>query len=325
MNRARPVAALSLTLAALALVAACGTNPYATSSTVPALGAQQQPASAVPAGSVGSVGSVAGQAQLTVSTVEGLGAVLADAGGHTLYRYAKDTAKPPKSACAGACAETWPPLLSDVPVTAAGADGRLVGSVVRPDGRKQVTVAGWPVYTYAEDTGPGVALGRNVSADWAAITPTGKKAAGDPATDPAAADPTVGTTDIGGLGSVLTDSAGRTLYLFTKDGRGAGKSTCDGACAQKWPPVPADGRITAAGGIDAGLLGRIRRADGSSQLTVGGWPAYTYAQDGAPGEANGHGAGNTWYAVEPNGCKVDPARRPDARQAITASSVTSGY
>ncbi|OXM60746.1 SCO0930 family lipoprotein [Amycolatopsis vastitatis] len=322
MNRARPVAALTLTAAALALVAACGTNPYATSGAVLALGAQQQqPASAVPAG------SVAGQAQLTVSTVEGLGAVLADAEGHTLYRYAKDTANPPKSACAGACAETWPPLLSDVPVTAAGVDSQLVGSVVRPDGRKQVTVGGRPVYTYAKDTGPGVALGRNVSADWAAITPAGEKAAGDPATEPAAASttPTVGTTDIGGLGSVLTDSAGRTLYLFTKDGRGSGKSTCDGVCAQKWPPVPADGRITAAGGVDAGLLGRIRRADGSSQLTVGGWPVYTYAQDGAPGEANGHGAGNTWYAVEPNGCKVDPARRPDTRQAIAASSATGGY
>src|SRR5690349_21589281 len=106
MNRARPVAALTLTVAALALLAACGTNPYATSGAVLALGAQpqQQPASAVPAG------SVAGQDQLTVSTVEGLGAVLADAEGHTLYRYAKDTAKPPKSACAGTCAETWPPL-----------------------------------------------------------------------------------------------------------------------------------------------------------------------------------------------------------------------
>ncbi|MEU5265770.1 SCO0930 family lipoprotein [Amycolatopsis sp. NPDC021455] len=318
MNRARPVAALPLTVAALALLAACGTNPYATSGAVLALGAQpQQPASAVPAG------SQAGQAQLTVSTVEGLGAVLADAEGHTLYRYAKDTANSP-STCVGACAQTWPPLLSDVPVTAAGVDSQLVGLVARADGRKQVTVGGQPVYTYAKDTGPGVALGRNVSADWAPVTPAGEKAAGDPATQPAAA-PTVGTTDIGGLGPVLTDGAGRTLYLFTKDGRNSGKSTCDGACARKWPPVPADGRITAAGGIDAGLLGRIRRADGSSQLTVGGWPVYTYAQDAAPGEANGHGAGNTWYAVEPNGCKVDPARRPDTRQAVTASSATSGY
>ncbi|MEV7094417.1 SCO0930 family lipoprotein [Amycolatopsis sp. NPDC051045] len=313
MNRARPAAALPLAVAGLALVAACGTNPYATSGAVQpvALGVQQQPASAVPAG------SGAGQAQLVASTVEGLGAVLADAEGHTLYRYAKDTTEP---TCTGACAEAWPPLVSDVPALAAGVDSRLVGLVTRPDGRKQVTVGGRPVYRYAKDTGTGVALGRDVSADWAAITPTGEKASDG---QPGAA--TLGTTEIDGLGPVLTDSDGRTLYLFTKDGKGSGKSTCDGACAQKWPPLPADGRITVAGGIDSGLIGRIRRADGTSQVTVGGWPVYTYARDSTPGEANGHGAGGTWYAVEPDGCKADPARRPDVQQAVATSPAPGGY
>ncbi len=249
--------------------------------------------------------------------MEGLGAVLADAEGHTLYRYAKDTAEPPKATCAGACAEAWPPLTSDVPALAAGVDSRLVGLVTRPDGRKQVTVAGRPVYRYAKDTGPGIALGRNVSADWAAITPAGEKAGAEPAT--------VDTGEVDGLGPVLTDADGRTLYLFTKDGRNSGTSTCDGACAQKWPPVPADGRITVADDIDSKLIGRIRRPDGTSQVTVGGWPVYTYAQDTTPGEANGHGAGNTWYAMEPNGCKADPQRRPEVQQALATSSAPGGY
>jgi len=306
MNRARPAAAAPIAVAGLALVAACGTNPYATSGAVQpvVLGAQQQPASVVPAGAA---------AQLISSTVDGLGTVLADAEGHTLYRYAKDTARPSKATCAGPCAMTWPPLVSDVPVLAAGVDARLIGLVTRPDGRKQVTVAGWPVYRYAKDTGPGVALGRQVSADWAAITPAGRKA--DPAT--------LETAEVDGLGPVLTDAEGRTLYLFTKDGKDSGKSTCDAACAQKWPPVPADGRITVAAGIDSGLVGRIRREDGTTQLTVGGWPAYTYASDDEPGAATGHGAGGTWYALEPNGCKADPARRPAVQQAVATSS--SGY
>jgi len=331
MNRARPVAALGLTVAGLSLVAACGTNPYATSGGAQpvVLGAQQQqPASAVPAG------AGAGQAQLIASTVDGLGAVLTDAAGHTLYRYAKDTAKPSKSACVDACAEAWPPLLADSPVLASGVDQQLVGQVTRPDGRTQVTVAGWPVYTYAKDTGAGAALGQGV-ANWAAITPTGAKAgqdsagqnsasqnsAGqDAAAQPAAAK-TIGTNDIGGLGPVLTDSTGRTLYLFTKDSRGSGKSTCDGACAKTWPPLLVDGRITVAPSVDTALIGQLTRADGTRQVTVGGWPVYTYAKDGAPGEATGHGVGNTWYAVEPNGCRVDPARRPNVRQA---SATTSG-
>ncbi|WP_328644023.1 SCO0930 family lipoprotein [Amycolatopsis sp. NBC_00348] len=321
MNRARPVAAALLAVAGLALVTACGTNPYATSGTnvqPAALGLQQQqPASTVPAG--------AGQVQLVASTVEGLGTVLADAEGHTLYRYAKDSAKPPKTVCDGACAETWPPLVSDAPALAAGVDAQLVGEVTRPGGQRQVTVGGWPVYRYAKDTGRGIALGQNVSADWAAITPTGGKAAGQsgaPATEPAKPT-TIGTTDVGGLGPVLTDQAGDTLYLFTKDGKDSGESTCDGACAKTWPPVRVDGRITVAESVDTGLIGQIRRPDGTMQVTVGGWPVYTYSKDGAPGEASGHGVGNTWYAVEPSGCKVDPARRPDAQQVAAASS--GGY
>jgi len=308
MNRARPAAAAPIALAGLALVAACGTNPYATSGAVQpvVLGAQQQPASAVPAGS---------GTQLISSTVDGLGTVLADSEGHTLYRYAKDTSTPSKATCAGPCAMTWPPLVSDTPVLVAGVDAQLVGMVTRLDGRKQVTVAGWPVYRYAKDTGPGIALGRAAGADWAAITPAGEKAGTTP--------PPLGTTEVDGLGPVLTDTGGRTLYLFTKDGKDSGKSTCDAACAQKWPPLPADGSITVAEGIDAGLVGRIRRADGTSQVTVGGWPVYTYAQDGEPGEASGHGAGGTWYALEPNGCKADPARRPAVRQALATSS--GGY
>ena len=317
MNRARPVAAVVLTVAGLALVAACGSNPYATSGAVQpvALGAQQ-PAGTVPAG------SAAGQARLITSTVEGLGQVLTDAAGHTLYRYAKDGAKPPKPVCVDACAEMWPPLLSDVPALTDGIDDQLVSLVTRPDGRKQVSVGGWPVYTYAKDTGSGTALGQNVSADWAAVTPTGEKATAGSAAQPAKPT-TVGTTEIGGLGPVLTDRSGRTLYLFTKDGKDSGESTCDGSCADKWPPVLVDGRITVAESVDTGLIGQIRRTDGAMQVTVGGWPVYTYAQDGAPGEANGHGAGNTWYAVEPNGCKVDPARRPDS--SITTASATGGY
>ncbi|WIX97636.1 SCO0930 family lipoprotein [Amycolatopsis mongoliensis] len=316
MNRARPSAAAVAAVAGLVLVAACGTNPYATSGQAVSLGAQQQlSASTVQAN------SGAGQAQLVASTVDGLGAVLTDAEGHTLYRYAKDIAKPSKATCVGTCAETWPPLISDSPALFSGVEAQLVSLVTRPDGRKQVTVGGWPLYRYAKDTGSGVALGQNVSADWAAITPTGEKAEASAASRPAAPT-TLGTADIGGLGPVLTDQAGRTLYLFTKDSRGSGESTCDGACARTWPPLLADSRITVAEDIDTGLVGQITRADGSRQVTVGGWPVYTYAKDGGPGEAAGHGVGNTWYAVEPNGCKVDPARRPDT-SVKTAS--TGGY
>ena len=256
-------------------------------------------------GEHGSGDPAAGSAQLSTSTVEGLGTVLTDAAGHTLYRYAKDSANPSRTACVGACEQAWPPLLSDTPVLGVrcGRSARRPGHPARRaaagDGRRLAAVHLRQGHRHRRRARP--ERQRRLGGDHA-----------DGGEGQAAAATTLGTTDIGGLGPVLTDQAGRTLYLFTKDGKGSGQSTCDGTCAKTWPPLLVDGRITVAQDIDTGLVGRITRADGREQVTVGGWPVYTYAKDGAPGEATGHGAGNTWYAMEPNGCKVDPSRRPEA-------------
>ncbi|KUM79195.1 hypothetical protein J7F01_27085 [Streptomyces sp. ISL-22] len=105
------------------------------------------------------------------------------------------------------------------------------------------------------------------------------------------------------LGKVLTDSAGLTLYRFDKDTADPAKSNCDGDCAKKWPPVPADD-ATAGAGIDKALLGSVTRSDGTKQLTVDGWPAYRFAKDLNAGDVNGQGVGGTWYALAPDGKKA---------------------
>ncbi|MEW2167364.1 SCO0930 family lipoprotein [Streptomyces sp. NPDC007084] len=111
------------------------------------------------------------------------------------------------------------------------------------------------------------------------------------------------------LGKVLTDGAGLTLYRFDKDTAEPPKSSCDGACATAWPPVPADG-AEAAAGVDTSLLGEVTRADGTKQLTVAGWPMYRYAKDTKAGDTNGQGVGGTWYASAPNGKKAALADLP---------------
>ncbi|KUL36336.1 SCO0930 family lipoprotein [Streptomyces regalis] len=105
------------------------------------------------------------------------------------------------------------------------------------------------------------------------------------------------------LGELLTDSAGLTLYRFDKDTADPAKSNCDGDCAKKWPPVPADD-ATAGTGIDKALLGSVTRSDGTKQLTVDGWPAYRFAKDVNAGDVNGQGVGGTWYALAPDGKKA---------------------
>ncbi|MEU6282826.1 SCO0930 family lipoprotein [Streptomyces sp. NPDC047028] len=105
------------------------------------------------------------------------------------------------------------------------------------------------------------------------------------------------------LGNVVSDGSGLTLYRFDKDTANPPKSNCAGDCATTWPPVPADD-AQAGAGIDKALLGEVTRADGSKQLTIGGWPAYRYVKDVNSGDVNGQGVGGKWFAMAPDGKKA---------------------
>ena len=115
---------------------------------------------------------------------------------------------------------------------------------------------------------------------------------------------TVGLANTG-LGRILVDSQGRTLYLFKKD---AGtKSTCFGACASDWPPLRADGKPAVGSGASAAMAGTTPRSDGRPQVTYQGHPLYLYEGDQKPGDTNGQGItafGAAWYALTPAGNQV---------------------
>jgi len=107
------------------------------------------------------------------------------------------------------------------------------------------------------------------------------------------------------LGKILTDGAGRTLYVFTKDTAGA--STCYAQCAQNWPPLLTTGSPKASAGsdVDSTLLGTTTRTDGMTQVTYKGMPLYYFAKDTAAGDVKGQGVGDVWYAVAPTGEMID--------------------
>jgi predicted lipoprotein with Yx(FWY)xxD motif len=108
------------------------------------------------------------------------------------------------------------------------------------------------------------------------------------------------------LGTVLVDSQGRTLYLFTRDKRG--HSACSGQCAVFWPPLLTAGKPQATGSAKAALLGMTRRADGRLQVTYNGHPLYRFKQDAKAGQTKGEeidAFGGAWYAVSPGGAKVE--------------------
>ena len=105
---------------------------------------------------------------------------------------------------------------------------------------------------------------------------------------------------------MIVDSKGRTLYLFEKDT--SRRSACSGLCAQYWPPLLTHGAPVARTGVKQSLLGKIRRADGTQQVTYAGHPLYLYVGDSKPGQTNGEGSqefGAGWDVLSASGKKIE--------------------
>ncbi len=122
----------------------------------------------------------------------------------------------------------------------------------------------------------------------------------------------VETAQVSGLGSVLVDGQGFTLYLYVPDAQ-SGRSRCSGTCAVEWSPLtlPSSVKSPLAGsGVQSSLLSTTRRSDGTVQLTYNDWPLYTWAEDMAPGQATGEGLNNQgglWYVLDASGDAIKRA------------------
>jgi predicted lipoprotein with Yx(FWY)xxD motif len=132
------------------------------------------------ASSESAAGAESGAGVVSLGNAQKLGMVLVDSNGMTLYDFHKD--KGTTSSCYGACAEAWPPMLSEgEPTVGNGAMASKLGTTERKDGTTQVTYAGHPLYTFVEDKKPGEANGNDVSAfgaQWYALKGSGEEAGG---------------------------------------------------------------------------------------------------------------------------------------------------
>ena len=167
---------------AAVVIAACGTSAAPTANTSP----QSSPAAHASAGT---------SATVVIDTRStGIGMVLTNSQGHTLYWFALDT--PTTSKCNGACASYWPPVLGK-PAAGPGASlPKGFGTITRSNGQVQATYDGHPLYTYAADTSAGMTTGNGLNASggfWWAMTPSGAKPAA--ATNPS---PSPSSTGSGG-------------------------------------------------------------------------------------------------------------------------------
>jgi predicted lipoprotein with Yx(FWY)xxD motif len=157
----------SMTVALVAvatLLAACGSSTDTGSK-----GGASGPTAATDATGAASGG-------LSTAKAPGVGTVLVNADGFTLYYLETDAHS--KVTCTEGCAQTWPPdLVTEVP-DGTGLSGSLA-TIDNPSGGVQLTYEGWPLYTYAGDSGPGQANGEGVGGVWFAMTPDGPGGGGD--------------------------------------------------------------------------------------------------------------------------------------------------
>jgi predicted lipoprotein with Yx(FWY)xxD motif len=117
------------------------------------------------------------------------------------------------------------------------------------------------------------------------------------------------TGSVPGLGTVLVDGQGFTLYVFAPD-KEAGRSTCYGSCALAWPPLTLPTGVTtpvSGSGVNQSLLGTSKRTDGTVQVTYNHWPLYLWQGDSEPGQATGQAldqSGGLWFTLSPSGSEI---------------------
>ena len=173
-------------LAILALAAAlsgCGSSSTPPAGTSPATGAAGSTAtassgasSAGPSSTSTSSSASSSQAGAAVdlkTASSTAGSIVVDGKGMSLYFFTKDTKDSGTSACTGSCLVSWPPLTTNSGTPAAEGVTGKVGTISTPDGKKQVTLNGMPLYYFAKDTKPGDTLGQGVGGVWYLSDPSG--------------------------------------------------------------------------------------------------------------------------------------------------------
>jgi predicted lipoprotein with Yx(FWY)xxD motif len=117
-----------------------------------------------------------------------------------------------------------------------------------------------------------------------------------------------------GVGDVLVNSAGRTLYSAEQEK--SGTIACTGTCTSFWSPLTvAKNGIAKPAGL-SGTLGTVKRPDsGKLQVTYNGSPLYTFKLDTASGDTKGNNfsdkfgaASFTWHAASSGKLSSSPTK-----------------
>lgn len=182
-----------------------------------------------------------------------------------------------------------------------------------------LTVGAAAVVAACGSSSSGSAAGSTSSATASAASAPASGATG-PASASAAAV-TISAKSVPGVGTVLVDGQGRSLYMLTSEQNGKITCTTANGCTAVWPETTVASGTTAAvgSGVQSSLLGTVKDASGNLEVTYNHWPLYTFSGDSGPGVAHGQGLvsfGGTWYVLTAAGNPVTTGQ--------TGSSPSSG-
>ena len=173
LNVGAGLAILALSAALTACGGSTGTAPETTS---PAVTEGSPPASATaPAASVTPPSATQESAAVDLMTAaSSAGEIVVDAKGMSVYFFTKDVKDSGTSACTDACLAAWPPVTTAAETPQVEGVTGTVGTITTPDGAKQVTLNGLPLYYFAKDTKAGDILGQGVNGVWYLADPSGE-------------------------------------------------------------------------------------------------------------------------------------------------------
>ena len=173
LNVGAGLAILALSAALTACGGSTGTAPATTS---PAVTEGSPPVSATaPAASVTPPSAPPASAAVDLMTAtSSAGEIVVDAKGMSVYFFTKDVKDSGTSACTDACLAAWPPVTTAAETPQVEGITGTVGTITTPDGAKQVTLNGLPLYYFAKDTKAGDILGQGVNGVWYLADPSGE-------------------------------------------------------------------------------------------------------------------------------------------------------
>jgi predicted lipoprotein with Yx(FWY)xxD motif len=158
------------------------------------------------------------------------------------------------------------------------------------------------------------------------------KTSTNPATTPAPAaggstgsnaSVTVDVANLPGVGRVLVNGNGRTLYVLASEKGGNVTCTSSGGCTTIWPPLLLPSGMSqgiAGSGVKSSLLGTVNAADGV-RVTYAGWPLYTFTSDTGAGMTKGQAFTDSyglWWTLSPSGSPIKTSASTGTTSPTTA-------